>query len=594
MIRWNRFFLIATPLVLLWAAGHFFLDRGLKTAIEQFGTAANGARVDVRGVTTRFWRLSLDVRGLAVADADAPLTNLVEIERIRFKLAPRPLFWRRFIVEEATVTGVRTGTARRVSGALPRRGPGVEKTQEVADAAVGNLKTAYDPSRLVSTSSLTAYVYLEKERARLTARADEWKTRAESLDAKALADKTQAFIKKVQGDSFSGLEGAAKAQKYLKEAKALRAEIKTARSTVKELKETLTHELAQSRGVLKEIDRLRREDVQRMVGDVKGAFSAEGALKGLLGPAWSAKLEKALGLLEKSRKLSGPAEPAPPEPKARFPKGRDIVFPFHHRWPVFHLKHAGFSGTTPGGLTYTGELRDATSDPVLLGRPAVLSAAGATENRALNLQGTFDFTTATPRQSLTGSYTGLPLNGLSLGDLHGPVALTDGRGRVRADVVVTGDALSGRVDLKGDQLAVTHESRPDADRIAQSLHAVLTGVSEASIGVGLGGTLRAPRFSLNSTLDNQLRNALKGALDQEVNRLRADAEKRVAALLDKETQKLSGLLDGRAGDALAKIGLGEKDLGGLDERLEKALRDLTGKSGANALPDKFQKLFKKK
>ncbi|MBK6879833.1 MAG: hypothetical protein IPH01_03470 [Elusimicrobia bacterium] len=58
MIRWNRFFLLATPLVLLWAAGHFFLDRGLKIAVEQFGSAANGARVDVRGLTTRFWRLS--------------------------------------------------------------------------------------------------------------------------------------------------------------------------------------------------------------------------------------------------------------------------------------------------------------------------------------------------------------------------------------------------------------------------------------------------------------------------------------------------------------------------------------------------------
>jgi len=594
MIRWNRFFLIATPLVLLWAAGHFFLDRGLKMAVEQFGTAANGARVDVRGLTTRFWRLSLDIRGVAVADADAPMTNLVEIEKIRFRLAPKPLFWRRFIIEEATVTGVRTGTARRVSGALPHRGAGAEKTKEVADAAVGNLKTAYDPSRRISTSSLTAYVYLEKERARLTTRADEWKTRADSLDVKALTEKTQDFIKKIQGDGFSGLEGAAKAQKYLKEAKGLRAELKTARGTVKDLKTSLSNELGRSRETLKEIDRLRREDVERLVGDVKGALSAEGALKGLLGPAWTAKLEKALGLFEKTRKLSGPSEPPPPEPTARFPRGRDIAFPFHHRWPVFHLKHAGFSGQTPDGLSYTGELRDAASDPVLLGRPAVLTAAGSTENRALNLKGTFDFTTATPRQALTGSYTGLPLGGLSLGHLQGPVALTAGRGEVRADVSVTGDALGGRVDLRGENLTVNHESPQDADRLTQSLHAVLSGVNKASIGVGLGGTLRTPRFSLNSTLDDQLRNALKGALDQEVARLRADAEKRVAALLDKETEKLSDLVNGRAGDALAKVGLGEKDLGGLDERLEKALRDLTGKSGATALPDKLQKLFKKK
>jgi uncharacterized protein (TIGR03545 family) len=596
VIRWNRFFLLATPLVLLWAAGHFFLDRGLKIAVEQFGSAANGARVDVRGLTTRFWRLSLDVRGLAVADADAPMTNIVEIEAMRFKMAPKPLFWRRFIMEEAAITGVRTGTKRRVSGALPRRGsPAAEKTREIADAAVGNIKTAYDPSRRISTGSLTAYVYLEEKRARLTTLADQWRSRADSLDVKNLSVKTRDFIKKAQGDTYSGLEGVAKAQAHLKEAKDLRAELKAARNTVKELKNSLTSEIGQSRTVLKEIDRLRREDIQRLVGDVKGALSAEGALKGLLGPAWTAKLDKALGLFEKTRRLSGSPENAPPpEPKVAFPQGRNIDFPFHHRWPVFHLKHAVFSGETPDGLTYKGEIRDAASDPVLLGRPAVLTAAGSTDNRSLDVKGVFDFTTPTPKQSVLAKYAGLPLGGLPLGDLKGPVALGGGTGAVRANITVTGTALGGRVDLKGDGLSVRHELPADADRLTQSLHAVLGRVKEASIGVGLGGTLKSPRFSLNSTLDDQLRGAVKGALDQEVAKLRADAEKSVAALLDKETDKLAALVNERAGDALAKIGLGEKDLGGLDERLEKALRDLTGKTGVQALPDSIQKLFKKK
>ncbi len=595
MIRWNRFFLLATPLVLLWAAGHFFLDRGLKMAIEQVGTAANGARVDVRGLTTRFWRLSLDIRGLAVADADAPMTNLVEIEAMRFKLAPKPLFWRRFIVEEAAITGVRTGTARRVSGALPRRGgAATEKTQEVAEAAIGNVKTAYDPARLVSTSTLTAYVYLEKERARLTALADQWKSRAGGVDVKNLSDKAQAFIKKAQGDTYSGLEGVAKAQAHLKEAKELRAELKTARNTVKDLKATLTNEIGQSRTVLKEIDRLRREDIQRIVGDVQGALSAEGALKGLLGPAWTAKINKALGLFEKTRRLSGSPEAAPPpEPKATYPKGRDIAFPFHHRWPTFHLKHAVFSGETPGRLSYKGEIVDAASDPALLGRPAVLTAAGATDNRTLDLKGTFDFTTSTPKQSVVAQYAGLPLGGLALGDLKGPVSLAAGTGAVRADVTVTGTALGGRVDLKGGALTVKHDLPANADRLTQSLHTVLGGIREASIGVGLAGTLESPRFQLNSTLDDQLRGAFKGALDQEVAKLRADAEKRVAALLDKETAKLSTLVNDNAGSALAKVGLGEKDLGGLEERLEKALKDLTGKTGAKALPGSLKKLFKK-
>ncbi|MBK6879832.1 MAG: hypothetical protein IPH01_03465 [Elusimicrobia bacterium] len=163
----------------------------------------------------------------------------------------------------------------------------------------------------------------------MTTLADQWRSRADSLDVKNLSVKTRDFIKKAQGDTYSGLEGVAKAQAHLKEAKDLRAELKAARNTVKELKNSLTSEIGQSRTVLKEIDRLRREDIQRLVGDVKGALSAEGALKGLLGPAWTAKLDKALGLFEKTRRLSGSPENAPPpEPKVAFPKGGTSIFLF--------------------------------------------------------------------------------------------------------------------------------------------------------------------------------------------------------------------------------------------------------------------------
>ena len=86
MIRWGRLAFLLTPLILIWAGTHFFLDRGIKSAIETAGTTAVGARVDVANVRTRFWGLSATVNGLAVTDPDHPMTNSIDIGTIRMNV----------------------------------------------------------------------------------------------------------------------------------------------------------------------------------------------------------------------------------------------------------------------------------------------------------------------------------------------------------------------------------------------------------------------------------------------------------------------------------------------------------------------------
>ena len=360
MIRWGRFFLLATPLALLWAGTHFFLDRGIETAIESAGTAANGARVDVRDVDTRFWQLSAIVRGLAVTDADNPMTNVLEIETLKFQMEMKPLFWRKFIVRDAAITGIRTGTPRKKSGALPTSSPTakpessvIEGSKKLGGVALDNLKEAYDPKRLISTATLSSYRKVEEERERLTALSEGWKSRSKELDVKSHQKRTEDFVRQVKNEKFSGPEGVLKAQSFLKQAKDLQEDLKKAKKGFKDLKTDLTTEIKNGRDTLKDIERLRREDIQRVTAEVKAGLSVEGVIQGLIGPEWNRKIEKALGLLEKTRRtLPGgadqktkPASSTPPPPARG---GVDIPFPFHYRWPSFHLKRAALSGETPG------------------------------------------------------------------------------------------------------------------------------------------------------------------------------------------------------------------------------------------------------
>jgi uncharacterized protein (TIGR03545 family) len=599
VIRWGRLSLIVAPVLLIWVGAHYFLDRGIKRTLEIAGTAAVGARVDVADVSTSFWRLTVAIRGLAVTDPDHPMTNSIEIGTLRLHLQPKPLFWKKMIVERAEILGIRTGTPRKTSGALKKKEKqppsATEKlARETAETAKGNLKEAYDPKKLISPENLLSYRKAITERDRLTGLADQWKSRTKDLADQDLAQRTQDFVNKVKNEKFSGLEGVAKAQVLLKEGQDLKNELSAAQKELKSLGSDLTREVAEAKGTLKEIDRLRRQDIDTAIAQVKEGLSPEGLTKGLLGPGGFAKLEKALDWIERARALNekGQRKGSPP-PRARI--GRDVPFPFHHRWPTFHLMKATLSGETPGGLAYEGTLMDVTSDPKLLGKPSLLNLSGQAGERALTVLASLDLTTKTPSETVNATYIGLPLKDMKLGELRGtPVSIQEGSGAINLKLHASGPALDGTIHLKAANMKVGRLTSDKTDRVTAAVENVLAKITEASIGVDVAGTIKNPRFSLNSTLDNQLRAAVKKALEEEVATLRADVEKEVARLVDKETEKLSKLINTSAGPALEKINLGEKNLGMGEDQIKKILDDLAQQGTKSLkLPD-IKGFFKKK
>jgi uncharacterized protein (TIGR03545 family) len=603
MIRWGRLAFLLTPLILIWAGTHFFLDRGIKSAIETAGTTAVGARVDVANVRTRFWRLSATVNGLAVTDPDHPMTNSIDIGTIRMNVQLKPLFWKKVIIDQAEILNVRTGTPRKSSGALPKKNPSTkeppsaieEKAKELASASLENLKEAYDPTKLVAPENLASYQKALAERDRLTNLADSWKTRTQKWDTQGLSQRAKEFAAKVKDEKFSGMEGIQKAQSLIKEGERLHKELSAAQKELKSAGGDLTKEVNEAKTTLKEVERLRRQDIDRAIAQIKSGFSTEGMTKGLLGPEWFVKLEKILGWIGAARRLSGGDDKASGPPPAPVRHGRDIPFPFHHRWPTFHLVRAALSGETPGNLNYTGTLSDVSSDPKGLGEPMQLELAGRAGERALTLSAVLDLTTDTPKETIKADYAGLPLSGMKLGSLGGgPVSISGGQGAVKANLLVRGNDLSGTMNLEALGLKVAPLSAEKKDRVTLVLNSLLQGITEAKIGIGVSGTIKSPQFTLNSSIDNQLRGALKGAADQQTAQLRADLEKQINALVGKETEKLSALVDKNAVSALEKLNLSDKDLVDVQEKIKKAMDDLA-KSGTQGikLPD-LKGLFKKR
>jgi uncharacterized protein (TIGR03545 family) len=293
--------------------------------------------------------------------------------------------------------------------------------------------------------------------------------------------------------------------------------------------------------------------------------------------------------------------------------GRDIPFPFKYKWPAFHLKLAEVTGRIaldkPGlsDLDYAGTVKDVTNDPPLVGRPIVAQLRGASGAQAMTLEATFDYTQPESRERFQFSWKGIPLAGMKLGDVGGPVTVSAGSGAVAADLALAGENISGRIDLRGEPLRLAQTPAPEA--AGQKMYALLNDalgrIDKAEATLLVSDTLTSPNLKLQTTLDNQIKNALSGAASKELAEAKAKLKARVDSLVGERQKELSSLIGSQSNALTGALSGKEKNLGAVQDQLRRALDELKSKgtsglpipggsgSGDKPLPD-LKKLFKKK
>ena len=84
-----------------------------------------GARTDIDYLNFNLFDAQLDIRNLAQADKEYPMTNLFSIDSVKIDLNLTDLLRGKFHTENITVDGVALNTPRTISGELP------EKTKKV-------------------------------------------------------------------------------------------------------------------------------------------------------------------------------------------------------------------------------------------------------------------------------------------------------------------------------------------------------------------------------------------------------------------------------------------------------------------------------
>jgi uncharacterized protein (TIGR03545 family) len=399
--------------------------------------------------------------------------------------------------------------------------------------------------------------------------------------------------------------------KKLKEAK---NDLNKLKSDVKAVRDQASAELKSVQGGVTGLQGAKQKDLDELLSRLNLDFvNPKRLVDGMIGPALLNRVHTILGYVQTARRVmpsKQEAESLPPKPRA---SGEDIRFWSPAALPRFWLKKSAVSGAFQG-ITASGLLQNATSNPPRIGKPTTLELKGAQGGREFNGNIIIDHVTDTKKDSLALHVKGLDVAEMVSSGGAQVNFLTGGSGGAEVVFKAIGEEqINGRIGLNLSHLKLNREALfqqvglPSTiaanagrdDRIKFDLMSKIAASLEqlplVSIVANIGGTWSDPDLSIDSNLDNEISRIIKSSVGDVVAGQRKELEDKLQNVVKQQTASLNAKL----AEVQSKL---NGALGGHDAKIQKKIEEASGinlssKEGGSPIPGlkvpSLDKLFKK-
>lgn len=547
-----------------------FKDQLVTRSAEQFLENVFGARVDVGGLRFRPLRGEITFSSLTIADAEAPMENLVELADGAFEVDSWQLVNGHVLINQLAVAGLQFGTPRDQSGAL-EPGPPEDSAREDTEAgdvssseSVGSAGRLTDAVPAISfadlglPSTLDARQFLEENLDALaTPRAvealaagaesfvDRWRAQLGALtdDLTSVADDVVAF----GATDFTAIRSVEAAMAVYDEAAELEATVTGVSASIEAQYNALVAEATGILDAARGIPAGARTDYENLVARIP-EVKAEGRkfitgiveqyLRAALGD-WYDRADRALSIYR--RFTAGDRET---EPHRAGRTGTDIDFSTTV-YPRLLLSDAELGVGTEDDETLAVRIRNLTSDPNLLDEPARIDYRQAGSRGRLTVAASLDGRTnaAEPltlsvRTEETPLAISRGLESLGIGSVTGALGFAADLSRDTFGVV------GGGLELRTTSVRAVGDYEPDS--IGEFLADLLNSADALTGSFGFVARSRDDvEFTEGETnLDDLVAGAIRERIDAALAAFREELDARVTGYLDPIIAALSDRLDG--------------------------------------------------
>lgn len=605
-IRWSGLGIFALISALLVA--FFMLAAGplVKYAIESAGSAAAGAKVEVAEVKLGFDPLTLDIRGVQIADKDAPMQNLMSFKRAVANVEFFPLLLGQGIMDDVALEGVAFNTPRKTSGALAKK---PELTaQEKAELAKEKAAAEADSFKL-EVELPSADEILAREPLATVQQGEAFqqafKSHQADINSRLAAVPDNNALKQYEKELKQLTSGKFKSVKDFEERKkafeALQARFKNDQLALQQARDAIKagqQELSSLWPLLKDAPGQDFTTLKnKYTADALGAGNLSALLFGSEAGYWAKQGLYYYGKLKPL--LASDKKELAEEQKQKRPEGRFVVFPSDKSQPGFWLKNLHFDAALAIGQVDV-RVTDITPDQAAIKRATVATVSGQNlpAMQQLVARAVFDHRGAVGRDDLELSINDWRIKGMDLG--MAGLKMQQASLNLRSHASISGGELNadGRLTVQNSQF-----STKDKTLLDKELLAALEQVNTFSVDGKASGKLGAPDTSISSDLDDQLNNAFNARIKQKQQQLEQELRKKLNEKLlayagdyqqqVKDLNLTEGALDekGKALQQLAKSELGDYEKQLKEEANAKAEADKKQKELEKKAKDKLKKLL---
>ena len=500
--------------------GHLLFTRG--------ATALLQTPVGVDQLALQVYHPVIDMNRVQIADRDAPGRNAVEMNRVQVSFDRTALLKKKFIVNQATVSGIRWDTASTLSP-LPEEeaaegwgNPFSEQAKRLAGMA------AQGGGRLLQTLLEGALDELDPEileTVRLAnAKESQWKARYEGYRMRA--EKFHADVERLESQIEQIKRG--NPLDHLERYVDIGREVDRLLAEGEQLKRELTGLTSVARVDIAELDEARKRDIARIEQGIDSIpLNSDELMVTLVGPETARQLEELAAWIGFFRKCSSIAtDDYEPE------RGTGVFVDFDRstNLPTYLLRQFDVDGIAlvdGQDCPFQGTICDLTPSVKSYDRPARFELQVGYHGDC-RMTGVCDFRGEEPQIAVTGLWNSAEAGEQTLANLQGrQLELRSGTLAGKFNLTLTGEQLDGKIWLQQSDVDIhlANKAEPAAENtssLKSSLAAAwspddilnegFAGIESLQTQIDLSGSVRQPRIAIQSDVGDTLRNGLQQAL----------------------------------------------------------------------------------
>lgn len=604
----------------------FFFDNHLKKSIELIGSYTYGAEINIDNISTSIRSAKLEIENIQVTDTDQLNQNLLQIEQVRLALSWDALLRAKAVITDAAIEGITLHSQREYPGKLYRddeakkeiksdvkEGLNQAKKQVLSNSQktfsdnifgdAANLLDGADPTSQIGTLKEDSHTKkkIEAINTSIDQKEKNWKERFANLPNKEKFNDLNRQLKALKFDSSKPKEFA----NSLKEGGKLLKEAEQNIKSVKTESSTLQSDIQDLKKQIKELEKTRALDIASLQNRVKipdlDTKTIANVLFGQQIAEYQNKFGKYIDMAREYLPESDPNSPQKTGPTAKERAlGKNYKFTNQKSYPLFWLQKASISSKSSDSSTHgnvAGTIIDLTSNPALLGKPAIIDIAGEFPKKEIlgvKANVNLDHRGEKPIETIKASVGGYPVPRKDFSKSEKvKFGFTKATGQVSLSGTVTGRELNLNIHNAFRNIKYFVDAK--SSTVREVLQQVVQDTPQITVDAHLIGDWKSPAISIRSNLAQAIGQSFKRQLQAKI----AQAKKKLAGIVDSqlasEKAKLTNRFNALTSKYTGQIDQLKKQANSSKDEAQKHLNQ--SKSQKKAVEQKakkeLQKVFKK-